>query len=109
MYRLLLGLSLMFAALPACATEDSTAAHEAVAAGAKLIDVRSPEEYASGHLDGAVNIPFDQVAERIREVGPPDAAVVVYCQSGGRSGVAAQVLREAGFTKVIDIGPMHAW
>lgn len=92
-----------------CTTPESTEAHAAVAAGAKLVDVRTPEEYASGHLDGAVNIPFDEVAGRISEIGTPDTQVVVYCQSGGRSAVAAQTLHDAGFTKVIDVGPMHAW
>lgn len=107
----LLSLIAALALVPAtgCATPESTEAHAAVAAGARLVDVRTPEEFAGGHLDGAVNIPFDEVAGRISEIGPADTQVVVYCASGGRSAVAAQTLHDAGFTKVIDIGPMHAW
>ena len=97
------------ALLGGCSTPESEAAHQAVAAGARLIDVRTPEEFARGHLDGAVNIPFDQLADRVAEVGPTDTAVVVYCHSGGRSAVATKTLHDAGFSKVVDLGPMRAW
>jgi phage shock protein E len=60
-----------------------------------VLDVRSPEEYASGHVPGAVNIPYDQVASRIAEV-PKDKDVVLYCKSGRRAGIAAEVLAGQG-------------
>ncbi|HXU01899.1 MAG TPA: rhodanese-like domain-containing protein [Polyangia bacterium] len=84
-------------------------ARKLVAAGAHLVDVRSPEEYARGHLPGAVNIPVQELDRRLGEVGPADRELIVYCRSGHRSTRAAQVLREHGFTKVHNLGPMTAW
>jgi rhodanese-related sulfurtransferase len=81
---------------------------ELVKNGALLLDVRSPGEFNSGHLDGAVNIPIDQLGRRMAELGPKTRAVVVYCQSGGRSRAAAQMLSGAGY-QVHDVGPMSAW
>jgi rhodanese-related sulfurtransferase len=84
-------------------------ARQLVAAGARLLDVRSPEEFNGGHLPGAINIPVQQLEGRTGEVGPPDHDVVVYCRSGHRSTRAAELLRERGFTKVHNLGPMTAW
>lgn len=66
-----------------------------VAEGATLLDVRTPGEYASGHADGALNIPIGELAGRLQEV-PADRPVVVYCASGVRSAKAAGQLRKAG-------------
>ena len=84
-------------------------ARKLVAAGARLLDVRSPEEYAGGHLPGAVNIPVQELDRRMDEVGPRDGEVVLYCRSGSRSGRAAEMLRKQGFSKVHNLGPMTAW
>ena len=84
-------------------------ARKLVAAGARLIDVRSVEEFGRGHLPGAVNIPVQEIDQRLGEVGPTEGDVVVYCRSGHRSSRAAQVLREHGFTRVHNLGPMTAW
>jgi phage shock protein E len=80
-----------------------------VASGARLLDVRSPEEFGRGHLPGAVNIPVRELAGRVGEVGATVQEVVVYCRSGHRSAQAAAVLRQHGFTKVHDLGAMTAW
>ena len=77
--------------------------------GARLVDVRTPEEFASGHVPGAINIPVQDLAQRVGEVGPKDAPVVLYCQSGNRSGRAARMLKEAGFKAVHDLGAMSRW
>lgn len=82
-------------------------AHRLVEGGATLLDVRTPAEYAGGHIEGAVNVPVDQVAARLSEI-PRDRPVVVYCLSGGRSAHAASTLREAGYT-VHDLGSIDAW
>lgn len=87
----------------------SADARSMVAAGARLVDVRSPGEFAGGHITGAINIPVDQLPNRIAEIGPPDTAVVLYCASGMRSARAAAVLKAKGFAKVADIGPMSRW
>src|SRR5262245_53275592 len=84
-------------------------ARRLVAAGARLLDVRSPQEYAGGHLPGAVNIPVQEIDRRLAEVGPRDGELILYCRSGHRSGRAAEILRAHGFTKVHNLGAMTAW
>lgn len=85
---------------------------ELVARGAPLLDVRTAEEFAAGHLPGAVNIPVDEVPARLSEVARLTAAkgkdLVVYCRSGRRSAIAATALRAEGYT-VVDVGPMSAF
>ncbi|MDD5308036.1 MAG: rhodanese-like domain-containing protein [Deltaproteobacteria bacterium] len=75
-----------------------------IQAGALIVDVRSPGEYADGHYDGAINIPVDELDARLAELGPKDRAVVVYCRSGHRSAKAKARLDAAGFTDVTDGG-----
>lgn len=81
-------------------------AKEAMAAGATLIDVRTPAEFADGHLQGAVNIPVDALQGRISEVGAKSKPVVVYCRSGKRSARAKGMLKDAGYEQVFDLGAM---
>ena len=74
-----------------------------------VLDVRSPEEFAQGHVPGAVNIPQDQVASRLAEV-PKDKDVVMYCRSGRRTALAAEVLSANGYTRLSHLeGDMNAW
>jgi phage shock protein E len=84
-------------------------ARQLVRAGARLVDVRTPAEFAASHVPGALNIPVQDLAVRLNELKPTDAAVVVYCRSGHRSGNAARLLKNAGFTAVHDLGPMSRW
>ena len=84
-------------------------ARKLVSEGAVLVDVRSPGEFLSGHLPGALNIPVHELGKRASEIGPTSKPVVVYCQSGARSAGAALVLRQAGFVQVVNLGPMSAW
>jgi rhodanese-related sulfurtransferase len=80
------------------------------AAGAPLLlDVRTPEEFARGHLAGAINIPHDQLDGRTGELDP-EREIVVYCESGRRAEKASAVLAAAGFAdvKLLD-GHMQAW
>lgn len=80
-------------------------------AGAIILDVRSSEEYASGHVPNAVSIPHDQLSARVAELGGEKGApIVVYCESGRRAGFAATTLLEAGFTNVLHLdGDMRGW
>ena len=95
---------------PAEATTSKVAqAKQAVAHGALLLDVRTPEEFAQGHIPGALNIPVDQLRARLDEVGAKDRTIVLYCRSGRRSATAASMLQTAGYPHLIDIGPMTAW
>jgi rhodanese-related sulfurtransferase len=74
-----------------------------------VLDVRTPGEYVSGHVPGAVNIPHDQVAARLAEV-PKDKDVVVYCRSGRRTNLALNLLAENGYTRLGHLeGDMLAW
>ena len=75
---------------------------------ATWIDVRSAGEFDAGHVEGAVNIPHTEIVERISEVtGDKDATLYLYCRSGRRSGIAADALAEAGFSKAINIGGLE--
>ncbi len=83
----------VFSARPEIGGEE---ARKLVAEGATLVDVRSPGEFRAGHVEGARNIPVDVIDGRRSEI-PTDAAVLVYCQSGIRSGRAARLLRKHGY------------
>ncbi len=68
------------------------------------MDVRGEDEYAQGHLAGAVNIPLDKFSERA-ETDLPDkgAPVVCYCNGGNRGALAADALRQMGFSNVVSL------
>lgn len=75
--------------------------------GAVLIDVRTLAEYNAEHLDGALNIAVDVIADKIEsEVPDKDTKIVVYCRSGNRSATAAQSLIDMGYKNVYDLGAM---
>lgn len=75
-----------------------------------LIDVRTPSEYASGHLPGSVNIDSTELAARIGEqVKSRDEIVLLYCRSGSRSAKAAAALKEMGYKVVFDLGGINGY
>lgn len=84
------------------------AAKELVDAGALLLDVRSPAEFGSGHLNNAVNIPVGELSQRSGEL-PTDRAIVLYCASGMRSGRATSMLQRLGREDVYDLGGQRNW
>jgi rhodanese-related sulfurtransferase len=88
---------------------DGATARKLVASGIKVVDVRTPAEFASGHLPGAVNIPHDEVARRHAEVGPASTPVLLYCRSGRRTEIAARALREKGFSAIYDMQSYDKW
>jgi rhodanese-related sulfurtransferase len=74
-----------------------------------VLDVRTPEEFAAGHVPGAKNVPYDQVAARLAEI-PRDKDVVLYCKSGRRAGIAADALAANGYKRLSHLeGDMTAW
>ncbi len=68
-----------------------------------LVDVRTAEEFAEGHIPGSVNIPYERIGST-----PPtddkDALIIVYCRSGRRSAIAAEALKAAGYDSIVDFG-----
>lgn len=75
------------------------------AADPTWIDVRTAEEFAAGHVEGAINIPYTEIVDRIGVVTlDQDAVLYLYCRSGRRSGIAADALEQAGFTGAVNIG-----
>jgi rhodanese-related sulfurtransferase len=70
--------------------------------GAQLVDVREPAEVARGTLPGAVNIPLGELPARLAELDP-GRRVVLLCRSGARSGRAAELLADRGFSDVVNL------
>ncbi len=77
---------------------------------ALVLDVRTPAEFAAGHIEGALNVPLKELERRIPEIASDkDTPLMVHCQSGGRSAAATQILRRLGYTQVQDLGSLaHA-
>ncbi len=81
---------------------------ELVKDGALIIDTRSADEFAGGHIDGAVNIPYDVIGNVIEKHEPNHArSIIVYCHSGARSAAARKSLMQAGYTHVVNGGGLH--
>ena len=78
--------------------------------GVTVIDVRTIEEYESGHIDGAMLLPLDDIkAGSIGLSGDKSEKILLYCRSGNRSGQAAKILAEAGYTNIYDFGGINDW
>ena len=79
------------------------------AAGAVLLDVRSPQEYREGHIPGSQNVPLQQL-DKVEEVTEnKDTVLYVYCRSGARSRQAVSLLQAMGYTNVHNIGGIAAY
>lgn len=79
--------------------------------GVALVDVRTPSEYAEGHIEGAVNLNFfgPRFEEELGKL-PKDRPILLYCKTGVRSARAAEMFRDVGFEKVYDLGGgISAW
>ena len=77
--------------------------------GAVLLDVRDPEEYASGHIPGAVNIPREEISKIGDLVSDQDTPIFTYCYSGRRSDYAGIALRKMGYKSVKNIGGITSY
>ena len=118
--KLKLGVALMLAAAIACGPAASgrpTISNTELAAKIKdghaplVLDVRTPEEFKSGHIPGAVNIPVDELGSRLGELKVAKGEeVVVHCERGPRAAKAEALLQQSGYTDVVDLsGHMKAW
>ena len=71
---------------------------------AVIIDVRTPNEFANGHVKGAINLPVDDLTESaIGNIAPKDQPLILYCKSGGRSASATNTLRRWGYQDVYNL------
>lgn len=78
--------------------------------GFTLLDVRTQEEYAPAHIEGAVLLPYDAIADHASEILPdPEQPVFVYCRTGRRSRIAAEALSAMGYREVYDFGGIVDW
>lgn len=79
-----------------------------LAGGAVWIDVRTPQEYAQGHKEGAYDIPHTEIGARIGELKlAKDAEINLYCRSGRRASIALNTLESMGYTRVNNIGGLN--
>ena len=75
-----------------------------------LLDVRTTEEFAQGHIPGAICIPNETIGtEEISQLPDKDATILVYCRSGNRSRQASQKLADLGYTNVLEFGGINTW
>ncbi len=74
-----------------------------------LIDVRTKEEYDEKHIEKAINIPYDEIVDKLSAYGTIDfnTPIIVYCQSGKRSNMAAESLIKEGYKKIYDLGSIE--
>jgi len=97
-------------ALGACSSSDASSSRvdAAVIAESIIVDVRTPEEYVAGHLDGATLIDIKDASfdAKIAELDP-NASYIIYCRSGNRSAQAVERMKEAGFTNLTDLGSLE--
>jgi len=108
---LILGLSVTtaFAETVRGDKEQAAAAWPMIEEGALVIDVRSTEEFESGHLDGAVHVPFEDTNALVDAIGAnKDRPVVLYCGSGRRAETAREALGEAGYEQVHNASGLDA-
>lgn len=83
--------------------EDNTELKEVLADNAYLVDVRTPSEFASGSVKGAVNIPLDKISGQLSKF-KGKKNIVVFCRSGNRSSQAKSILEKNGFKNVVNGG-----
>lgn len=78
---------------------------------AVILDVRTQEEYNSGHIKGAVLLPVDEITQETAQTVIPDkdTQVLVYCRSGNRSVTASKALAQLGYTQVYEFGGINSW
>ncbi|WP_231919242.1 rhodanese-like domain-containing protein [Shewanella sp. UCD-FRSSP16_17] len=99
------GLALVLSTVSTADEMPPAVAWDKINNGAMIIDVRTEQEFAAGHLDGAINIPFELVLKQLtKQKLDKDTAIVLYCRSGRRSGIANNDLVEAGFTQTYNGG-----
>jgi phage shock protein E len=75
--------------------------------GSLLLDVRTPEEFEAGHIEGAINMPLSEIQSGTLPKTGKEVELYVYCRSGNRSAQAKTILNQAGYQNVEDLGAME--
>lgn len=100
---------LMTLSLPSWAESREQRAWSLIEQGALVIDVRTTEEYAAGHLPYALHIPYEQIEKQLAQLElRKDRSLVLYCRSGNRAGIAYQALEKRGYTALHNGGGLNA-
>ena len=74
---------------------------------ATILDVRTPEEFSGSHYPNAINIPLNELRQRVDEIKQLKQPIVAYCRSGNRSGMAVAILRQSGLKNVFNGGGLN--
>ena len=108
MRRLALTTLPVIAAITLTSCAGTSAPQNDVDPSAVIIDVRTPAEHASGHLDGALllDVPAGELQAALPDLDP-EAAYLIYCRSGNRAGAAIDVMKQAGFTDLRNLGSLE--
>lgn len=77
--------------------------------GALLVDVRTPQEFAAGHMNGAINVPVQTINDLTQIATDTNQPIVLYCRSGARASSALRTLQAAGYTQMHNLGAMQNW
>ena len=78
--------------------------------GFLIVDVRRPDEFAEGHIEGAINVPNEEIADEMPEELPDkDQLLLIYCRTGRRSKEASEKLAKIGYTNVYEFGGINTW
>jgi rhodanese-related sulfurtransferase len=78
-----------------------------ISSGIPLIDVRTPEEFEISHIESAFNLPLDDIKSGETPKASKNEKIYLYCRSGNRSAEAKQILEQAGYTNIVDLGGMN--
>ena len=97
----------MFSFLKKLFTKDNSAILQAMEKGAVIIDVRNPNEFRQGHIQGSKNIPVNEIRSKVEMIRKWNKPVITVCLSGGRSAAAKSVLSAAGI-EVYNGGPWYS-
>lgn len=104
---------LVVAAKARCREVPVSAVHTTLARADVMLDVREPDEFAAGHVPGAINVPRGLLEFKMSAMpdwARPDLAILLYCRSGGRAALAACALQDMGYENVQSIeGGYDAW
>ena len=91
-------------------TMEEAAERLSIECGFLILDVRTPEEYAAGHIPGAINIPNETIGtDEIPQLPEKEQRIYVYCRSGNRSKQASEKLAALGYTDIVEIGGIIDW